>query len=70
MLNLRRRCIITTSVSEITLHKYNSSYLNVFGKPQPNASIQNITAKTRIQHLDRVHHFSVNTLGQPGIDKP
>lgn len=47
MLNLSKRCVITTSVSEIMLHKYKSSYLIVFEKPQPNASVQNITAKPR-----------------------
>lgn len=45
MLNLSQRCIITTSVSEITLHKYKSGYLAVFENPQPNASVQTVTAE-------------------------
>lgn len=47
MPNLSKRCIVTTSISEITLHKYKSSYLVASEKPQPNASIENITAKPR-----------------------
>jgi len=33
MPDLSKRCIIATSVSEITLHKYKSNYLIVFEKP-------------------------------------
>lgn len=47
MLILSKRYVVTTQVSEIMGHKYKSSRLTESEKPEPNASVRNITTKPR-----------------------